>query len=290
VLDRMQRDMRSTGTSTGTSDLGRGTRGRPRRATLAALVGPGIALLWGCASSPPPESFEDLPSAADLYAEGQEQLDHEKNSFGFFLPANYEDAIETFQDVIDNYPYSEQAVLAELAIADAYYAQKSYEEAISYYVDFVELHPEHEQVPYAMYQTGMSYFEQSRGAGRDQTATSEGIAHFDRLMRRFPHSPYADQAETRWRELRTRLGTHAMRVGDFYFRQKEFPSAAERYRGLLNQYPGLGLDAEALYKLGLCYSRMNRGGEAQEIFQVILENYQGSEVAEAAADLVPSAN
>ena len=35
---------------------------------------------------------------------------------------------------------------------------------------------------------------------------------------------------------------------------------------------------------------MNRGDEAQQIFQVILENYEGSEVAEAAADLVPAAN
>ena len=33
---------------------------------------------------------------------------------------NYDDAIEKFQAIIDNYPYSEYAVLAELAIADAY--------------------------------------------------------------------------------------------------------------------------------------------------------------------------
>ena len=62
-----------------------------------------------------------------------------------------------------------------------------------------------------------------------------------------------------------------------------------RYRELLNDYPGLGLDAEALYKLGVCYTRMNRGDEAQKIFQVILENYKGTDVAEAAKDLVPEA-
>jgi TolA-binding protein len=58
---------------------------------------------------------------------------------------------------------------------------------------------------------------------------------------------------------------------------------------VLNDYPGLGLDAEALYKLGVCYTRMNRGPEAQKIFQVILENYKGTDVADAAADLVPEA-
>ena len=35
---------------------------------------------------------------------------------------------------------------------------------------------------------------------------------------------------------------------------------------------------------------MNRGDEAQKIFQVILENYRGTDVADAAADLVPEAN
>ena len=81
-----------------------------------------------------------------------------------------------------------------------------------------------------------------------------------------------------------------MGIGDFYFRKGEYPSAAERYRDLLNRFPGLGLDAEALYKLGLCYTRMNREDEAHDIFQVILDNYEGSEVADAAADLIPAAN
>jgi outer membrane protein assembly factor BamD (BamD/ComL family) len=78
-------------------------------------------------------------------------------------------------------------------------------------------------------------------------------------------------------------------VADFYFKEDEFPSAADRYRELLNEYPGLGLDADALYKLGVCYTRMNRDAEATKIFQVILENYKGTDVAEAAADLVPEA-
>jgi outer membrane protein assembly factor BamD (BamD/ComL family) len=59
---------------------------------------------------------------------------------------------------------------------------------------------------------------------------------------------------------------------------------------VLNDYPGLGLDAEALYKLGVCYSKMHLDDEAARVFQVILQNYEGSEVAEAAQDWVPSAN
>ena len=56
---------------------------------------------------------------------------------------------------------------------------------------------------------------------------------------------------------------------------------------MLNEYPGLGLDAEALYKLGVCYERMNLTDEASRIFQVILDNYGDTEVAESAAEFLP---
>jgi outer membrane protein assembly factor BamD len=246
-------------------------------------------LAAACAGAPPPEKFEDLPSAEDLYKQGQKQLADEQHGFHFFLKTDHGKAIETFQNIIDNYPYSEQAVLAQLAIADAYYESEKYDEAISYYKDFIELHPEHKQVPYAMYQQGMSYYKQSRDAQRDQTATREALANFDRLLARYPHSEQAAQAEEKWKELRTRLGQSMMNVANYYYGLDEYPSAAERYRELLNEFPGLGLDAEALYKLGLCYTKMNREDEARKIFQVILENYRGTDVAEAAADLVPDA-
>jgi outer membrane protein assembly factor BamD len=257
-------------------------------ARTIVLASPVAVLAAGCASGPPPQAFEELPSAEELYEKGQEQM---ADNEGFHLfPADNAEAIQTFQDVIDNYPYSDQAVLAQLAIGDAYFKQEKYEEAISYYRDFVELHPEHEKVPFAMYQTVLSYYKQSKDASRDQTATEEALANLDRLLARFPDSVFAADGERLWRELRTRLGQHVMKVADYYFDQDEYPSAAERYRQVVDRYPGLGLDAEALYRLGLCYTRMNRGDDAQKIFQVILENYGSSEVAEAAADLVPSAN
>lgn len=259
------------------------------RRFVSASSGVVAAVAIGCAGAPPPEQFAELPSAEELYLKGQQQLADEEGGFRFFLKPDLGDSIETFQDIIDNYPYSEQATLAQLAIADAYFKSEKYEEAVSYYKDFVELHPEHRQAPYAMFQTGMSYYKQSRDAQRDQTATREALAQFDRLLARHPHSEQAAEAEEKWRELRTRLGQHTMNVADYYFDRDEYPSAAERYRELLNEFPGLGLDAEALYKLGVCYTRMNRGDEAQKIFQVILENYRGTDVAEAAADLVPEA-
>lgn len=251
----------------------------------AALL---VLLTTSCATQVPVPSYGDMPAAEELYAEGQAELEFQRKRR--FLPQDYLTAIEIFQDIIDNYPYSEQAVLAELAIADSYFENGGFDEAISYYSDFADLHPEHERVPYAIYRRALSHSSQSKKAGRDQTETMRAIQALERMIVRYPHAAYTVDGEKLLVELRSRVARHDMGIGDFYFRKQEYPSAADRYRDLLNRFPGLGLDAEALYKLGLCYTRMNREGEAHEIFQVILENYEGSDVADAAADLIPAAN
>jgi TolA-binding protein len=63
-----------------------------------------------------------------------------------------------------------------------------------------------------------------------------------------------------------------------------------RYRSQLNEYPGLGLDAEALYRLGVCYSHMNRLQEAERIFQSIVQNYENSGFAENAEEQIRELN
>lgn len=264
----------------------------PLRLLAFAHVALAAALLGsGCASSPPPEppALGEVPSAEDLYQEGLATL-RDGREIWFIDTTDYQGAIEIFQEIVDNYPYSEYEPLAQLRIADAYYEQELYEEALSYYKDFSELHPEHEKVPYTISRTARAYYHKAKGPERDQTATRKAIAQLERLMERHPHAPETAEAEKMWRELRARLGRHAMDIGDFYLERSEYQSAAHRYRSVLNDFPGLGFDAEALYKLGIAYTEMNREDEANRLFRVILRNYEGSEMARAAQELVPAAN
>ena len=251
-------------------------------AAIAILI-----IATGCAKGPP--EFEEVPPADELYEEGQKALEG-KRLLGLWPWVDYEDAIETFQAIIDNYPYSEYAVLAELAIADAYFDDEKYEEALSYYRDFTDLHPQHEKVPYTIYRSALCHQRRVHSANRDQTSTREALIFLDQLLATYPYSEYADDGEVLWRELRTTLAEQVRDVGDFYLKRDEWESAAERFRSLLNEYPGLGLDAEALYKLGVCYAAMNRTEEAESIFQAIVQNYRESDVAKDAADRIASMN
>jgi outer membrane protein assembly factor BamD len=255
----------------------------------AALLGMTLGFgSLGCAGGPEAAELGEVPSAEQLYQEAKEILANGTVILWYFDITKYQDAIDRLQDIIDNYPYSDYAVLANLEIADTYFRRESYEEALSYYRDFAELHPDHPRVPYALHRAALCHYRQSKDPGRDQSSTKLAVTQLEDLMRRFPNTPEATDGEVLWRELRTRLGNHVMQIGDFYLDREEYQSAASRYRAVLDQYPGLGLDPEALYKLAVCYEAMNLNDEATQIFQVILDNYKDTEVAESAAEMLPA--
>jgi outer membrane protein assembly factor BamD len=240
-----------------------------------------IALMLTTACSSPPPAFEDVAPAEELYEEALDIL--KGRSWLLFRTTDYVQAIGKLQSIIDNYPYSDVAVMAELKIADAYFDDRRYDEALSYYRDFADLHPQHEKVPYTILRSAYCRERQMHAANRDQTATRDALLHLDRLLAKYPHSPEAREAETLWRDLRTHLAKNITEIAQFYMQREEYESAAERYRSLLNEYPGLGLDAEALYNLGVCYAEMSRTEEADRIFQSIVQNYRDTEYAAAAA-------
>ena len=251
----------------------------PRRVILAGLM---MLHFAACASDDEP-TFEDVPPADELYAEGQRILKG-RNILGVYTYVNYGNAIEAFQAIIDNYPYSEFAVQAELSIADAYFDDGRYDEALSYYRDFSDLHPQHEKVPFTILRSALCHYNQVQSVERDQTSTREALLDLEQLIRSHPFAAEASEGEILLRELRGRLSRNEMRIGDFYLNREEYQSAAERYRGLLNTYPGLGQDAEALFKLGVCYEHMKRQDEATRLFHVIVENFPDTILADAARE------
>ncbi len=233
-------------------------------AGLAVLT---IALLCGCATAP---TEEELPSAESYYQRGLETLKG-RTVFFFFEDVDYPKAIEAFQEVIDNYPYSEYAVLSELAIANIHFERGQFEEAASYYHDFVELHPTHPQVGFALYQNGLCSYHQMRDADRDQAPTREAAAQFRALLERFPDSPLAADARMKLAETENRLAAHILEIGDFYYGDRDYHSAARRYRMALTEYPDHGDRARTMVHLGISLARLKRYAEAEAVLRRALE-------------------
>ncbi len=227
-----------------------------------------IALFSACASSAPPVE-EELPSAEGYFQRAMEKLEGQRILF-LFTDVDYPGAITLFQEVIDNYPYSEYALRAELKIADVHFERGDYEEAASFYQDFVELHPSHEKVPYAIYRNGICAFRRMRAENQDRTPAEDALAHFQVLLDRFPDSELAPDAELRTQEVKDRLARADVAIGDFYFQRGEFFSAILRYREALTKYPQHSERLRTLALLGMSLQRMRRYDEAERLYHQVL--------------------
>lgn len=168
----------------------------------------------------------------------------------------YEAATEAFQKIKDRYPYSQFAVAAELKMADALYKRDLFEEAYEAYSEFEKLHPRNPEVPYAVFQMGMCHFRQVSTVDRDQTHTYLAKEEFERLVKKFPKSPYADKGRLKLRKCYIFMADHELYVGHFYFKKKNYRAAMNRYEYILKHYPDLGQYHEALEYLSKCKERI----------------------------------
>jgi outer membrane protein assembly factor BamD len=165
---------------------------------------------------------------------------------------NYDDAIETFEKVRDRYPYSDQALLAQLKVADAYFFKKKYEEAVQAYREFEKLHPTHKAVSYCIFREGQCYYRQRSTIDRDQTYTQKAIAEFKRLKQKFPNSEYITKADFYLTRCRKDLAEHEFYVAEFYYRTKRYQAAIDRYQALTQDYPEFPKNAQAKERIQEC--------------------------------------
>ncbi len=181
-------------------------------------------------------------TAYELAIEGMEEF--ERGKFG--------NSIKRFEKLKDWYPFSKYAILAELKIADAHYALQEYAEAVMAYEEFENLHPRNEAIPYAIYQIGICYFEQVDTIDRDQTATKEALSTFRRLIKQFPHDPYANLARAKIRTCLKSLAANEFHIGLYYFKTKHYEGALNRFKSVIANYPDAGVHYQALQYIAQC--------------------------------------
>lgn len=211
-------------------------------------------------------------SAASLYSDGLRS----------YQKGRYVTAVEKLKTVMEEYPLSEEAVNAELALADTYYDSEEYEDAIVYYTDFVSLHPSHPNAPYAKFQKGMSYVRQISTIDRDQTPTKKALFAFQDLISMYPSGPYTEKAKEMLSFLKRRLAERELYIANFYFKSKNYRGALGRYAEILKEYPDVGLTDKTLYYIGETYIQLGEKDLARDVFSDLVASYPDSPFAKDA--------
>jgi outer membrane protein assembly factor BamD len=204
--------------------------------------------------------------AEELFAEGEQLLANRQ----------FEESARAFEEVERQHPYSQYAVRSQILAGYAYFEGRLYDQSIAALRSFIELHPGHRDVPYAHYLIGMSFYERISDVGRDQEMTEEALNAFGELVRRFPESEYARDAQLKMDLAYDHLAGKEMRIGRYYQDQRQYVAAINRFRTVVEAYDTTTHVPEALHRLTESYLALGVVEEARNAAAVLGYNYPDS--------------
>ncbi|MDR1910625.1 MAG: outer membrane protein assembly factor BamD [Holosporales bacterium] len=217
-----------------------------------------FGLLAACQTT---KSASDRP-LADLY----------RKAYDHFSKKEYKTAAAAFEEVERQHPYSAWAVKSQLMSAFCYYMVRDYESAQRALEVFIQYHPTHRDIAYASYLKGMCLFMRISSPDRNPRPAYDAREAFLELSRRFPDSPYTQDAVDKAKMLGERLASHEINVGRFYERIGDFLAALGRFRTVLFVYPETPQSEEAAYRIVECCVNLGLLDEARTMENALRKN------------------
>jgi outer membrane protein assembly factor BamD len=256
-----------------------------RRGLLAAVV-LGFALSAGGCSSignffgKKDVEEADLPErpAGELYNEGLASMQR----------GNLKKAVESFEELDRQYPYTEAARKSQVMMAFASYRRGDYENAISASKRYLSLYPGTPDAAYAQYIIGMSYYHQIPVVTRDQQATREAMQAMQDIINNYPDSVYANDAREKYAAARDQLAGKEMQIGRYYQERREYVAAINRFKVVVTDYQTTPQVEEALYRIVEANMALGVVPEAQAAGAVLGHNFPNSQWYKRAHSLLQS--
>ncbi len=220
----------------------------------------------GCSNTPVKESN----SVQKAYQEAEE----------LYQSGRSDEAINKFREIKNKFPHTKWALNAELAIADIYFEKENFLDAQHSYLLFKEFHPKHSKTPYVTFQLAMSYFKQlPSSVGRDLSSAQKAIPYFDQILRLYPHSQYIKKSKEKKRAALKMLAAKEFYIAQFYFKQKKWLSALNRYDGLLREHSLLGFNAKSLKGASLAAAHLGKKQKSLRFWKQLKTSFPKSNEA-----------
>ena len=211
---------------------------------------------------------KDLESQVlEAYKEGLKSL---KEGDAIFASKKFNEAETLF-------PQSKWAPMSSLMAAYSYYSQDYYEDSILELERFIKIYPFHENIDYAYYLLGLCWYEQIIDEKKDLQTIIKAKEKFSFLIKKFPSTEYALDAEFKIDLINDTLAAKEMYIGRYYFDQKKWIPAINRFRIIIDDYETTIYTEEALHRLVEVYYTIGLINEAKKYASLLGYNYQSSQ-------------
>jgi outer membrane assembly lipoprotein YfiO len=206
-----------------------------------------------------------------LFDRGTEELNKKK-----WLTAR-----EFYKQLVETYTASPYRPDAKLGVGDTYLGEGTSEAlvlAINEFREFLSYYPTNARADYAQYKIGLAHFRQMRNPQRDQTETRETVKELQMFVDRYPNSQLMPEVKQKLREARDRLSESDYLVGYFYFRQRWYVGAVDRFKDVLKQDPEFtGRDAVYFYLGESLLKQVGKEPEALPYYERLVQEFEKSE-------------
>jgi outer membrane protein assembly factor BamD len=230
-------------------------------------------MLAACATNPSDsKSFKNY-SAKQLLESGEKSM----------TKRNYRDAIKYFEAIDSLYPFDHEARQGQLDIIYTYYKTDDYASALAAADRYIHLYPTGKHTDYAHYMKGVINFEKDRTwlqrlhARQEETldlsALEDSFINFETLIKLFPKSVYAKDAEKRMLHIRDLLAKSELKVAKFYFKRKAYIAAANRARYIVKHLAGTPQVVDALKIMIKSYRALDADKQANDALRILNLNF-----------------
>ena len=224
-----------------------------------------MVMLAGCAGTND-TVVTDLP-LSDIYAKAYTEFNDE----------NYEEAAAEFLKAETQYPSSSYAADALVMAAYSQYLDGDFAGALLATDRFMRFHPGHADVPYVMYLRGMCYYRQVSDVRREPGMSAYALQQFQTLVKRFPRSPYAKNAENKIIILKNYIAGKVMYSARNDMKKENWTSAINRLQSVVTDAQETVMTAEAMYRLTECYTAIGLSEQANGYAQMLKLNFPDNE-------------
>lgn len=224
-----------------------------------------LAIITGCTGTD--NKIVDEQSLPDIYAKAYEEFNDE----------NYEEAAMEFLKAETQHPASPWAADALIMAAYSHYMDRDFAGAILAIDRFMRFHPGHKDVPYVMYLRGMCYYRQVSDVRREPGMSAYALQQFETLVKRFPRSPYAKNAENKIIILKNYIAGKVMYAARNDMCAENWTSAINNLQTVVKDAQETVMTPEAMYRLTEAYTAIGLPEQATGYAQMLQLNFPDNE-------------
>ena len=234
--------------------------------------------LAACSSSPEIDDATSKASPEVLYSQARTSMEL----------GNYSKAVRSLEALDSRYPFGPHKTQVQLDLIYAYYKMDDTASGIANIDRFIRLNPTHPDIDYVYYMRGLVNMQADNylfhdmmnidRTDRDPQNAQNAFKDFDKLIKTYPNSKYAPDAQKRMQALKNRLAKYSIQVAEYYIKMNAWSAAAVRAQSVMETFPGTPSTERALEIMVEAYNELGQDKLKQHVLMVMQANYPNNEL------------